>query len=785
MTNAAYSSGFNTVYFRPAASSGFTVTASSTDADSSIKAGNAGYTFSSLTGNNFAITQTGGQASYTFGATATQPGSNPNVFANNNASTPSPTAAYALKSDTTAPTGGALTVNGTAASGEGTTSFETGANFSIGARTDYTETQTATVSGLGSSTLVRDQSALPGMSAVAPCLSGHDRRRPDAGRRRRHRLRQLLSLHADRHRQRRQQRPDQDDREGRHGRTGDDDHGQPGLSERICRVVQDDGAAFTLTATDPTSGVATRLYKIDSGTTQTYTAAVSIPNGSHTISYWSQDNAGNVESTQTTATINVDAAVPVNVLALAPSPTGAFLSGTTLYYKSNAVGSFALVNDVSDADSGPASSTFPVVATTGWTHGAETVSTPSGGPFTSSTWSWTASPSNPSAKSVTSVDVAGNPSAATSITFVSDVAGPTGGALTVNAVAASGAGTTSLDKDGSFTIARTEYTIDAGSGADTSVLTVQTATLAADGTTCGSFGSSTTIVGAPAQSGLAEGCYRYTLTGTDRVGNTSSMSTTVKVDKTTPTLTLLQMFDVDGNGKVDQVKATFSETLAAYTAGNAPWSLASVPSNGVLHVGGGGGVSVSGSVATLDIDDGPGAANTAVGSFTVALATNANGIRDAAGNLVSFGAMGPADEAGPAIVSTTSTTGTTANRMEAGDTLDMVFSEPLAPGSVPASATVTELRSSGTSLTIPGVIQSATIANGYVNGNGAGGSATGTITLTNADKTIHIVLGTVTPVGGGVATGSAGAALRPVAALTDTGGNGASTTFAATCSPLF
>jgi hypothetical protein len=62
--------------------------------------------------------------------------------------------------DTTAPTGGALTVNGTAAAGATTSSFSKTTTFSIGVRTDYTEVQSTTASGLQSSTLVRTQATL-------------------------------------------------------------------------------------------------------------------------------------------------------------------------------------------------------------------------------------------------------------------------------------------------------------------------------------------------------------------------------------------------------------------------------------------------------------------------------------------------------------------------------------------------------------------------------------------------------------------------------------------------
>ena len=51
---------------------------------------------------------------------------------------------------------------------------------------------------------------------------------------------------------------------------------------------------------------------------------------------------------------------------------------------------------------------------------------------------------------------------------------------------------------------------------------------------CSAYGAPTTLVGTPAQSGFATGCYRYVLTGTDNVGNTASITTVVKVDTTAP-----------------------------------------------------------------------------------------------------------------------------------------------------------------------------------------------------------------------------------------------------------
>jgi hypothetical protein len=57
---------------------------------------------------------------------------------------------------------------------------------------------------------------------------------------------------------------------------------------------------ITLTASDATSGVASTVYQLDSGSTTTYTGPFQVSGGgSHTLTFHSTDNAGNVESTET------------------------------------------------------------------------------------------------------------------------------------------------------------------------------------------------------------------------------------------------------------------------------------------------------------------------------------------------------------------------------------------------------------------------------------------------------------------------------------------------------
>lgn len=75
----------------------------------------------------------------------------------------------------------------------------------------------------------------------------------------------------------------------------------------------------SLAASDNLSGVQTTSYKIDGGTTRTYTAAFSVSgNGSHTINFWSVDKATNTETTRSLA-INIDSNTPSVTTNVSPA----------------------------------------------------------------------------------------------------------------------------------------------------------------------------------------------------------------------------------------------------------------------------------------------------------------------------------------------------------------------------------------------------------------------------------------------------------------------------------
>ena len=158
---------------------------------------------------------------------------------------------------------------------------------------------------------------------------------------------------------------------------------------------------------------------------------------------------------------------------------GASQTGNVIYYNNTAAGSYSLSDAVTDTESGPASATFPLISTAGWTHPAQTVTSGTGTAptinYSSSTYSFTSGASQPGTHSVVGTDAAGN-AVTTALTFTKDTAVPTGGKLTINSTSSSAAGTTSFNTTGAFTIGlRTDYT-DALSGIKSSVLTVASAT---------------------------------------------------------------------------------------------------------------------------------------------------------------------------------------------------------------------------------------------------------------------------------------------------------------------
>jgi hypothetical protein len=262
----------------------------------------------------------------------------------------------------------------------------------------------------------------------------------------------------------------------------------------------------------------------------------------------------------------------------------------------------------------------------------------------------------------------------------------------------------------------------------------------------------------------------------DGAGNLSSYTAVAPTDLAAPAPITISLLDNSKNGKVDRVTVVFSETLAAYSAGTTPWTLANVPSAGTIAS-----VTTATTTATILLTEGAGAVDTAVGSMTIAMAANAVGARDAAGNLSSFTPRTLLDKARPITALVSDTNGTTDGLIQPNDKLIFTFSEPLLATTVPTSTTVTLTDPSTTgndTLTITGITSGArsTGSNGYLlTDNTVADFAASPVTLSADLRTITVTVGpTCTGTGcAGLGTVAANASFSYIAAttITDPGAN--------------
>ena len=284
--------------------------------------------------------------------------------------------------------------------------------------------------------------------------------------------------------------------------------------------------------------------------------------------YLVSDAVGNQAPYTSASVVKLDTQGPSHAFSLL-SPAAASLSGTTLYYKGNGTGSFRLVDTLTDVASGVLSAAFPTIATAGWTHATETLNTPTGGPFQSTAFTWTASPTNPAGYAVTGVDNAGN-SNATGITFASDITAPTGGSVShpedvLNTLSVPITLTNGSDGQSGINVASVTLKRDQ-------------ATLTTLTETCGAFANTyattVTLVGG-ADTGVATArCYRYRYLVSDNVGNQASFDSTevTKVDTSGPRVTAIasqQSAGGAGDGLLavgDKLILTFNQALASLPA---------------------------------------------------------------------------------------------------------------------------------------------------------------------------------------------------------------------------
>jgi hypothetical protein len=304
-------------------------------------------------------------------------------------------------------------------------------------------------------------------------------------------------------------------------------------------IVTGTTVSVTSNSADSGSGVASAQFQTSPAGANTWTNlgaadttspygvtwnTTTFTDGPYDLRVITTDNVGNAFTSPTVTNVRVDNNAPTVSLALASSPTGAYLAAGKIWFKSNAAGSFRLVATVTDTGAGAASATFPALSATNWTaHANETVSTPSGGPYTSTTFSWVATGSAPSTYTVTGTDAAGF-TATSAVTFSADTTAPTG-SITAPAASANVRGSvsvTSNSADASSGVASARFQrspAGAGTWTDIATSTSSPYTVAWDTTA------------------VTDGLYDLRVITTDNVGNafTSTTITNVRVDNTAPT----------------------------------------------------------------------------------------------------------------------------------------------------------------------------------------------------------------------------------------------------------
>ncbi len=149
----------------------------------------------------------------------------------------------------------------------------------------------------------------------------------------------------------------------------------------------------------------------------------------------------------------------------------------------------------------------------------------------------------------------------------------------------------------------------------------------------------------------------------------------------TPILGKIEALDVDSNGRLDRILATFSHDVTCVAPCTDPWTIHGLPSGSTVSY-----VSAVGRRVALDILEGSGPLDTAASSLTVALAAGPNGVVDAEGDAASFAATSTLDRMGPVPVALASVdVAGTPRVMEPGDTFTVTFSEPIDPATVLAA----------------------------------------------------------------------------------------------------
>ncbi|HEX6788597.1 MAG TPA: invasin domain 3-containing protein [Gaiellaceae bacterium] len=566
-----------TLYYRPSAGGTFTVNATGA---SDPETGIAGYTFSTLSGFTSA-TQTGNHVDVAFDGSSTGGGAF-TVVANNNAGVSStPATAFSITKDSTAPSGGLLSIN----------PYSGSLSIAI-AKTDFTDAD----SGIATNVVTRSNPQAP-VGGACP-VGGYTGAN-------------AVTLPND--------TVPTDGACYQYTLTGTDNVGNAGTSSTNVLVdttgptggsVSYADGPSSLNAisvdwdagTDAESGIA--QVRVDRATASISAGACGSLGGFSTIvasatvspvvdssvsagnCYAYQivvtNNAGVSSTFTSTSVTQLTTAVPFQIANTVPS--GASLQGSTLYLGPAAANQPWQLQLTTDGGNGVTQATWQGKSGSPLSSAPSADSTPTSAPFNSGVYTWDGTPVNDT------IQLTRDPGAQVDLVrVVSDLTDPTGSISYTNGTYAS------------HSVHITTSASDADSGVASTQ--VQRASAPLTGATCGSWSgySNITLNGGGNDTTVTDNtCYRYQLVVTDNVGNqfTAGSASVAQIPDTTPPAFVSAATNVAGT----QLTVTMSEALD--TAATTPASAFTLTYNGVAQPTPSG-ISISGSTVTLDLVNAP------------------------------------------------------------------------------------------------------------------------------------------------------------------------------------
>jgi hypothetical protein len=297
--------------------------------------------------------------------------------------------------------------------------------------------------------------------------------------------------------------------------------------------------------------------------TSTSCTETNVPDGTWTYAVTARFNNWTGPQSAKSAAVVADTTPPVSHFSLTSITGGASLTGTTLYYAGASAGSFRIANALTDAGSGPGGSTDGSINTGGWSNSPQAVTSPTGGPYVTKPYNWTAGTTAQPVDGIVAYDAYGN-SVSNNIVFTLDNDVPTGGAISY-------ADGVSSSKTIPVTLASVS---DAGSGVASRLLQQAQAPLSSAG--CGSYGAYATVVTSPTATQnvtvTAGSCFTFRFIVTDAVGNQLTTTSPSVVQVPTYANTVLSTASLVSQWRLDDAAGSTTAVDTGPAKNNGTWT---------------------------------------------------------------------------------------------------------------------------------------------------------------------------------------------------------------------